>query len=86
MTAPRGPRRLSGDPPVLALTDAQVLAAMDPNGAPLKYGEIVAQLETALRHNGSELYRIADRVLQRMKRLGQVELVKGVGGGWRIPK
>lgn len=67
-----------------SLTNEQVLAAMDPNGATMKYGEIVAQLETMLRYDGTLLYRLADRVLQRMKRLGRVELVRGAGGGWRI--
>lgn len=68
------------------LTDEHVLAAMDPNGATTKYGEIVAQLEIQLGYNGTLLYRTTDRVLQRMRRLGKVELVKGPGAGWRIIK
>lgn len=68
------------------LTDDQVLAVLDPSGATMKYGQIVAQLEAVLPYDGRQLYRAADRVLQRMKRLGKVKLVKGTGGGWRITR
>lgn len=67
-----------------ALTDEQVLAAMDPNGAVIKYGEIVAPLEIMLGLNGNQLYRAADPVLRRMKRSGKIERIKGAGAGWRI--
>lgn len=66
------------------LTDDQVIAAMDPNGATMKYGEIVAVLAHYLKLPSHLLYRYADRRLQSMKASGRVELVKGKGGGWRI--
>lgn len=72
------------DPKVTDLTDDQVLAAMDPNGATTKFGEIVTELESQLPYGGYVLYRAADRTLQRMKRGGKVELVKGAGAGWRL--
>lgn len=72
------------DSKVPDLTDDEVLSAMDPNGATMEYGEIVAQLESQLPYGGYVLYRAADRTLQRMKRGGKVELVMGAGAGWRI--
>jgi hypothetical protein len=66
------------------LTDEQVLAAMDlNNGAPMKYNAIVARLENVLPYDGHQLYRAVDPVLQRMKKHGKVELVRGPGAGWR---
>lgn len=70
----------------MILTEDMVLAAMDPNGATMKYGAIVAQLESNTGHSGHELYRWTDRILQAMKRDGRVELVKGYRGGWRKAK
>ncbi len=69
-------------------TDDQVLAAMDPNGAVMKYGEIVEQCKDELSGtaNRDQLYRAVDRVLQRMKRAGRVDLVKGRGAGWKISR
>lgn len=66
-----------------ALTEEQVLAAMDPGGATMKYFEIVTQLEIDTGQSRGQLHRDVDRVLQRMKRAGRVEWVKGAGGGWR---
>lgn len=66
------------------LTDEQVLAAMDPNGAVMKYGEIIAQLEITLGLHEKQLYRAADPVMRRMKRCGKIELIKGTGAGWRV--
>jgi len=64
--------------------EADVVAALDPNGAPIKYGEIAAGVATATGMPGEEAYRKVDRILQRMKRDGRAVLVKGRGGGWRL--
>jgi hypothetical protein len=64
-----------------------VLDALDPNGATTKYGEVVAQVGTQLglgQEYDYALYHEVSTVLQRLRRVGRVELVKGAGGGWRI--
>ncbi len=73
----------SGKSAPSAPTEEQVLSAMDPGGTTMRYGEIVTQLEIDTRQSRGQLYRDVDRILQRMKRAGRVELVKGAGGGWR---
>jgi len=68
------------------LTEDRVLVAMCPTGATMKYGAIVAQVadQSGLPHHGHEFYRAVDKMLQRMKKIGRVELVKGAGGGWKL--
>lgn len=69
---------------VETLTDEHVLEAMDPNGATMKYGEIVGEIAVRLDLSGVDVYRTCDRRLQSMRRAGLVELIKGPGGGWRL--
>jgi DNA-binding IscR family transcriptional regulator len=65
------------------LTDTMVISAMCPAGGTMKYGAIVEQLAQSTGLRGYDVYRKVDGMLQRMKREGRVELVKGKGGGWR---
>jgi DNA-binding IscR family transcriptional regulator len=60
-----------------------VLAALDPNGAVMKYGEIVGQIASDLGVPPNTIYGEIGQILQRMKHAGSVELVKGKGSGWR---
>lgn len=64
------------------LTDDVVIGAMSPT--PEKYGVIVSRIEKSTGLEGHILYRVVDAMLQRMRRAGRVELVKGCGAGWRI--
>jgi hypothetical protein len=66
------------------LTDEQVVAAL-PNGATLKYGEVVQAIRDSASLDGYALYRAVAPILQRLRREGRVELVRGAGSGWRLP-
>jgi|EndMetStandDraft_4_1072995.scaffolds.fasta_scaffold00161_25 hypothetical protein len=69
------------------LTPDVVLSSLDSNGATTKYGEIVAQVGMQLglgRAYDYALYYEISRILQRLRRVGRVELIKGVGAGWRL--
>jgi hypothetical protein len=66
------------------LTAEHVLSVLPaPTGSPMKRGAIVAQLATTTGL-GDALYRKVDSFLQRMRREGRIELVKGRGAGWRV--
>lgn len=67
-----------------AITDADVIAAMDPNGATMKLRAIVAHLKDKTGYSEYALGSNVQNVLTRMRRAGRVELVKGPGSGWRI--
>lgn len=69
--------------------DAAVLASFGAIGrSRLKLAEIdwyVAQ-QCTLPGGGYERYRFCDSAVQRLKRDGRLELVRGAGGGWQLAK
>lgn len=65
-----------------AVSDEQVLSALDPNGAAMRYQEIVAGIEISLGLSPRALYTEISPVLQRMRCSRLVDLVKG--SGWRL--
>lgn len=67
------------------ISEAQVLAAMDPNGAVMKYGEIVGHIAGDVGVAPHVIYGEIGQILQRMRRAGSVALVRGRGrgAGWR---
>lgn len=75
--------------PVDAVDAAKVpvemlLDALDPSGAVMKYGALVARV---VHHTGVRrdiVYGEVGPILQRLKHEGLVELVKGPGAGWRL--
>ena len=69
-----------------AVTDADILTAMDPNGATLKLGAIVAELKARTGYSEYALFGNVQNKLRRMRKAGRVELTKGPGSGWRIVK
>lgn len=83
----RSSRRLAAAVTAESLTDAalerEICNALDPNGAVMKYGEIAGYVAGALGVNSNAIYGAAGQVLQKMKRAGRVELIKGRGAGWR---
>lgn len=66
------------------ITENVILAAMDPNGATMKLGEIVAQLTAQTGYTEYQLASNVQNKLRRMRKAGRVELTKGVGAGWRV--
>jgi lambda repressor-like predicted transcriptional regulator len=68
----------------ISVTEADILAAMDPNGATIKLCEIVAELSNRTGYSEYALYSNVQNKLRRMRKAGSVELTKGAGSGWRI--
>lgn len=67
-----------------AVTTEMLLNALDPNGAVMKYGALVEQVADHIGVRGHTVYGKVGPILQRLKRDGLVELVKGPGAGWRL--
>lgn len=65
------------------VTDEQVLAALDPNGATMKLGAIAVQVGQQIGFSESAVYRDVEAVLRRLRKAGTVELVKGYRAGYR---
>ena len=68
------------------VADADVIAAMDPNGATMKLGGIIVNLMESTGYSEYALIGNVQGKLRRMRGAGLVELVKGSGAGWRIPR
>lgn len=69
-----------------AITESDILEAMDPNGATLKLGAIIAGLKDLTGFSEYALTANVQNKLRRMRKAGRVELAKGPGGGWRVLK
>jgi hypothetical protein len=67
-----------------ALTEAVVLDAMDPNGATLKLGAIVAMLKDSTGHSEYAIASHLQNKLRHMRKRGLVVLIKGAGSGWAL--
>lgn len=70
-----------------AITDdvltGMLIEALCPVGAPVKYSEIVGYIADQTGEDRYTLYGLLGPILQRLKRDGKVEYVKGAGSGWR---
>ena len=69
---------------ITQLTDQHVLAAMDPNGATMRRGDLVAQIASDHYFSIYTVDSVLGAILQRMKRENAIDFVKGPGGGWRL--
>lgn len=71
-----------------SLVERAILASFAALGrSPLKLADfewyVHQQCRTALPGGGYDLYRWCDAAVQRLKREGHIELVRGAGGGWK---
>lgn len=75
-------------PPSEASIMAAITRHVEINGKAMKYADLITTLadDTSDRTEWSWLYREVGKLTQRLKNLGRLELVKGRGAGWTIPR
>jgi hypothetical protein len=73
-------------PPSEASIIAAITRHVEVNGKAMKYAALIDALKPCDHARWLELYDAAGPILQRLKSCGCLELVKGRGAGWTIPR
>lgn len=83
---PGGVRMTRTRPPSEAAIVAAIARHVEANGKAMKYAALIDSLNEGDRAEWSHLYAVTSPIVQRLKSCGRLELVKGAGAGWTIPR